>query len=340
MARLVARWLAFFLLIAGAFSPRRALSEPQRATLTLTREPGAESCIDGESLQKQVDSLAGVPVILASADIAVAVSISPAKRGYLARIVLSGERTGERTLGDEGPGCDVLSRALVVTVAILLDAGPAALIEPPPPPPPRARPRREPPARAYFELPYVPYERPRPRSRASQTTLSASAGAIYDVGTLVDDAGGFTLGAELWIPHFGIGAGLLILPFDRLKLGERSIDYRWVAGRVELCSKPPFGLPFGIAICSGLLAGERHAEASGDDAPTPTSAALLTFESRLELSSRFAGPFGVFATAGFQAPMLAEPVSVKLPKRAEAIGGPEAGITFQTGLGIRLWLDL
>ncbi len=351
MARRFARWLAFFLLIVGWFAPQRAQGEPQRATLTLTREPGANACMGGAELAKQVDLLAGTPVIASTAGIAVSVTIRPEKNGYRAHIVLTGDRAGERTLDDDGPGCEVLGRALVVTIAILLDAGPAASVAQPTAPsvpsapslpsapptrPPSARPR-PPSPNEYFVLPEIPKTIERPRPRGSRMTLSGSAAAIYDVGTLVDDAGGFTIGAELWIPHFGIGAGLMILPLDRLTLGEREVDYRLVAARVELCSKPPFELPFGIAVCSGLLAGERHALASGAAA---TSAALVTFETRLELSRRFLGPFGVFATAGFQAPVLHESVAVKLPRRSEPIRGPDAGVTFQTGLGARFWLDL
>lgn len=256
--------------------------------------------------------------------------------------MLSGERTGERTLDDEGPSCELLSRALVVTIAILLDAGPGASREPPPPPPPPPppKPQRPLPRVTYFDMPAVPTAPAEPRPPDPKTFVSASAAAIYDVGTLADDAGGFALGAALWIPYFGVGAGLLVLPRDRLTLGGRDIDYRLVAARLELCSKPPFSLPFGISVCSGLVAGERHAEAHGIDPPLATSGALASFETRLELSRRFLGPFGVFATAGCQAPVLAEPVAVKLPRRAQPIDLPDPGVTFQTGLGARFWLDL
>ncbi|MBL8743432.1 MAG: hypothetical protein JNK04_20120, partial [Myxococcales bacterium] len=280
MARVFRNRLAFLCVMVGAFTPRAALGEPQRATLSLTREGGATSCIDSARLQKEVDALAGVPVIVPSADIAIAVTISPAQRGYVARILLSGARTGERTLDDEGPGCEALDRALVVTIAILLDAGPAAPLEPPdpgppagpaipstPPSPPSPKPKRR---RVYFDLPAVPEERPAPQPRPTESLFSVSAEAVYDVGTLVDDAGGFTLGAEAWIPHFGVGAALVVLPFDRLDLSAHDIDYSLIAARVELCSKPPFSLPFGIAICSGLAAGQRRATATGEDAAATT----------------------------------------------------------------------
>jgi hypothetical protein len=334
----VARLFTFFLLIVGALAPRRALSEPQRATLSLTREPGASACIDEAELGRQIDALAGTAVVVDSASVAVSVSIRPAESGFLAHIVLTGKRSGERTLDDPGPGCDVLGRALVVTVAILLDAGPAARIEPAPPPPAPAKPL-DPAKGDYFDMPAVPPAPASLRRREPLPLLATSASAIFDVGTLVDEAGGFSMGADFWIPHFGLGAHVVVLPFDRLQVSSRVVDYRYVAARVQLCSKPPFDLPFGITVCSGLAAGERGAELRGSDAPS-TSGAFVAFETRLEVSARVAHDLGVFASTGFAAPLLAEPIDVVPPQRTRAIQGPDATVTFQSALGVRFWLDL
>ncbi len=104
---------------------------PLSAKLDVDRAPGAESCPDADALKKQVEALAGAPILSPQtpADLAVRVRIVPKDRGFRAEVFASGARNGERALEDSGPGCEGLGRGLVVILALLLDAP----LEPRPP---------------------------------------------------------------------------------------------------------------------------------------------------------------------------------------------------------------
>ncbi|MBL8740101.1 MAG: hypothetical protein JNK04_03370, partial [Myxococcales bacterium] len=117
MGRLVVAAVGLAGLLLGV--PARALASTP-AKLQLTTGEGVVGCPTEEALAARVDELAKTPVfnVPGPKPIVVAVEISAKDQGFAAKIELSG---ATRTLEDSGPGCQVLSEALAVTIGILLD---------------------------------------------------------------------------------------------------------------------------------------------------------------------------------------------------------------------------
>jgi len=321
--------------------PRDVRAAEPRVSLKVERQPGALGCPSEEVLRTELEALAAAPSFESSdlPQVVVLVQIRPLGGGFAAEIELSGARSGERTLEDEGPGCEVLTQALVVTIAILLDSEPESPAIPKPSVTQPAVPK--PADRDYFSLPAVPLVPPARPKPASFPLLTASLAAVYDFGTLDDDAGGLTLAAEFFVSYLTVGAGLVWLPDDRVELSNQTIHYGLIAGRARMCSRPPFAEPFGFSLCSGFLAGQRRGSLSplGDEETSTSLGAYVAFESNLELSRRVTGPFGLFASLGFGAPVLREPIEVPVPGLGRALPLAAQPATFQTAAGVRFWLD-
>jgi hypothetical protein len=296
--------LAWSLGLAGLVlgGPGVALAAPP-AKLKLTTGEGVVGCPTEDALAARVDELAQKPVfnVPGPKSIVVSVEITAVDQGFAAVVELSG---ATRTIEDSGPGCQVLSEALAVTIGILLDVDTKPPIR-----------RDDEPAPA----PKKTEEEPEPDVR-----LTGSLGGFYDFGTLEDSAGGLSLGLDLLVPYVSFGLAMLGLPQDPTELESDGANYRFAAGRFRACARNPFSGQFGAALCSGFTVGERTLDpgASGGFA-----GALL----QLEISRRVVGPFGVFADLGLTFPFWDEPLDVGQPLKDQPV-------TFQFGVGARFWI--
>ena len=300
MGRLVVAAVGLAGLLLGV--PARALASTP-AKLQLTTGEGVVGCPTEEALAARVDELAKTPVfnVPGPKPIVVAVEISAKDQGFAAKIELSG---ATRTLEDSGPGCQVLSEALAVTIGILLDVEtkPPARSQDTPAPPPKKEEPPDPPVR-----------------------LTGSLGGFYDFGTLEDSSGGLSLGLDLLVPYVSFGLAMLGLPQDPTEQDNDDRNYRFAAGRFRACARNPFAGQFGAALCSGFTVGERTLDPG---AAGGFAGALL----QLEISRRVVGPFGVFADLGLTFPFWTE--SVDVPGQVLE----KQPVTFQFGIGARFWI--
>src|SRR5882724_1632802 len=119
--RKVARFFLRLLLCLGALEGRAlATSALPGADLTLSRTPAAARCASEQAiaaqLQRRLSSrTAGLDPL------SVQVELDAQGTAFTAKIVVLGRRQGERTLRAEGPSCEPLREALVVSLQLLLD---------------------------------------------------------------------------------------------------------------------------------------------------------------------------------------------------------------------------
>jgi hypothetical protein len=325
-----------------AFGAGSAHADPLKGTLTVERAAGAEACPDQEALRVEVEQLAGAPILSGSEprDVSLDLRIAPApKGGFSAVIRVSGKRTGERQLEDVGPGCDVLARGLVVTLAILLEAGPGA-----PLPPPEKKPAGPPPVpwwRKYYLLPAIDAPQPVAPTDEGIPPIVASLGALYDSGTLASDAVGASLAVDAYIPYASFGVAFVWLPVEQVDLDSYYVSYAYAAGRIRACARDPFIEQFGLSGCLRLVAGRRTASLVTDGAGTgdQNHGAYLALGTQLEISRRIVGPFGIYADFGLDFPALQDELRVIDPDGDGALDDPDHVVTFDTGIGVRFWLE-
>jgi hypothetical protein len=315
--------LALTAIIATASIARAA---PLRASLEVRRAPGAETCAGQSELTKQIETIADASILSGPEPrpVSVMVRIRPAEPGYVAVIELSGGRIGERTLDDAGPGCEALSQALAVTIAILLEPDEAVVAVSPKPDDDPLRPPD------FVPPPLTP------KIDTSAPTLTLTAGAYYDFGTLDDSAGGVSLSADTFVPYVSFGLTFLGIPYDPNERPE-GVVYRFLAARARACTRAPVLEQFGASFCSGILAGERRAQVDGEGGEEfSKSGAYAAASLQLEVSRRVIGPFGVFAELGMSIPFVQESIDVRIPGLLVATS-PYEVVTFQMGAGVRFW---
>jgi len=254
-------------------------------------------------------------------------------------MVVSGKRSGERRLADVGPGCDVLARGLVVTLTIVLEAGPAAPVDLPPPPP--TGPPPTPWWRRYYLLPAIDAPRPSPVVDEGIPPIVASLGAIYDSATLISDTAGAVLGVDAYIPYASFGVAFIWLPKEQVDLDFFHVNYAFAGGRTRACVRDPFIEQFGLAGCARFTAGRRTAnlESTREGGGDQNHGAYLAVGPQLEISRRIVGPFGVYADLGMDFPVLQDDLTVTEGAAGTVLPYPEQVVSFDTGLGVRFWLE-
>jgi hypothetical protein len=120
------RVAAIGLLVPGMTqSAAASAAELPGARLTVSRNAGAETCPDADALALELS-----PRVTAgnTPEVPLDLSVEVARDGdaFVAAIHVEGRRHGERLLRAEGPACDALHDALVVTLLVLLDEERAA----------------------------------------------------------------------------------------------------------------------------------------------------------------------------------------------------------------------
>jgi len=323
MIRAVLALLAALAIIACASITSAA---PLRASLEVQRGAGTETCADQDALTSQIEGIADAAILSGPEPkpVQVQVRFRRADQGFVAVIELSGGRTGERTLDDPGPGCEVLSQALAITIAILLepDAGQVAV---------------EPKKDGFPEPPdFVPPPLT-PHVDTSAPTFTLSAGAYYDFGTLDESSGGVSLSADAFVPWVSFGLSFLGIPYDPNDRPTRTVVYRYLAARARACTRAPVLEQFGASFCAGILAGERRAQVeSAEGESFSKSGAYSAANLQLEVSRRVIGPFGVFAELGLSIPFVQESIDIGIPGLS-SVASPYDVVTFQMGAGVRFW---
>ncbi len=347
----VAAWIAL--------APGEALADPLRASLTVRRGAGAERCPDGQGLGARVDALAGAPLVGgdAPASVQIEIAFDRIPRGLRATMKIGGARTGERILEDKGTSCEALTEAVAITTLVVLDAtpkeapppGPPAPPGPPPAPPgpppappgpPPVPPKPAAPAPDFerFVLPAI--ERPEEAGRTPEPRrrFGVAAGAVYDDGTLGEDALGLSVRLDAYFRWVSIGLELVTLPRDSRARPSRDVVFDFWAGRAHICAMP-LARSYGIAICQGFLAGRRSVrvvDAAENEATASGNLVEATFE--IELSVPLAGPIGIFAGLTAGVPILSGSIDIDEPRGFE-IDAPDPIATFEVATGLRVYFD-
>lgn len=328
---LVALGLALALALVGVGA--RAEPTPGRASLEVTLEKGAEGCPNRAKLTKLVDAVAGAGAIAAAGKAAptqIQVRISRVDKGFKATVSLSGAQAGERVIEDAGPRCAALSQALAVAIAVLIDAEANPPVDVPPAPvPKKPPPKPTPPAE-----PVLPPRPPEPRI----VPVTMTAGAVYDFGTLDGSAGGFNTSIETYIPILSFGFAFMVLPHaPRERLSSTAV-FRFLAGRVRICTRQPYLELFGASFCLGFLGGERRVSLTTEGKEGTTNGGYVAASIQLEVSRRVVGPFGLFVDMGVGLPFFRQNLEVVVPENGLRLLEEGEPVTFQMGAGVRFWL--
>lgn len=301
----------------------RVEAEPTRASLSVTRHPGAETCADERELTEIVEGVAGAKILSGGEEkpVHLDVAISRSTTGFEAKVTLSGARSGVRTIEGDGPGCEPLGQALAVTIAVLLDAGSIEAVHISKPIEKKRHPKAASPSEAHSEKP--------PASPVPPLTLGA--GGFYDFGTLGTSSGGLLLSVETIIPIVSFGLSFLGLPYTPSERFNSDVVYRFLGGRARVCTRQPYLELFGASLCLGFLAGQRRGEDTSEKEET-RDGAFLAAVIQAEVSRRIVGPFGLYADLALSIPFYKDPIEVGTTVL------DEQPVTFQMGAGVRFWI--
>lgn len=271
--------------------------------LSVTREEGAETCPDTDTLLAHVERVRGHAATGESSDYHVSFGY---RGGVFRASIKSGGSGAARVLHDRGATCESLEEATAVTLALLLDSD-AREPEPKPQPTPEPPPPRAPePAR---------YEEP-PSPTAVSLSLSLGAGGLVGVAQPVAPAGLAELG--IGIDRFRTNLGVLWMPSQAFNFGPGSLDESLIAGVARTCLSAWRGDSVRFDLCSGIYAGLLRVQAHNYTRNDSTEKSWL------------AVPLG-FAVASASAPVGAElGVSALLPLRRNDFSIDNVGVAYDS----------
>ena len=106
------------------FGRAGSAAEIPGARLEVVRSPGAQSCPDTHALTRTLRERLGAGASIGGAPVVIEVEIRASGDAFAATVRASGGKRGVRTLSADGPSCDGLSEALVVSLLVLLDRDP------------------------------------------------------------------------------------------------------------------------------------------------------------------------------------------------------------------------
>lgn len=307
------------------FSAQDALAaELPGGQLTVSASPAATGCPTEDELARDLrDRSSAAPT---EPPIELAVHIDARDGAYVAEIRVAGRKQGERTLRTEGPSCQGLRDALIVTLLLLLDDDPErplppAPVTPAPPPPP---PPDEPPSAS---------SQPRDPAAASlwvELGAAGTHGLPYGFSAAFD--GGITFRARRW--EIG-AAGFWALPRD-VAFSPGTLELGLWGAALNACVVPValsggFRLnACGVGAIAALSVGPR-----GFTRDWPRKRPLLLagvgIEPRYALSSRVT----LGASLSALAPLLREEFSVQRLGRGYATDRVVGKVGLE--LGFRFW---
>lgn len=251
--------------------------------VSVSREEGAESCPDADSLAAHVERLRGHQATSETS----AYRVSFSRRGGVFRATIRlASGGGTRELRDRGPSCASLEQATALTLALLLDSDlhevPSEQDEP------KAielSPAREP--EMAPESP--PFELQQPAARARLTLSLGGAGVLGVVQPVVPAAV-----AELGIgtQRFRTSLGVLWMPTQTYELGPGNLHERLLSGVARTCLTAVSAEQARFDLCTGIYAGLLHVQASGYTRNDSADKAWLAVPLELALSTT-SKPIGV-----------------------------------------------
>lgn len=267
-----------------------------RHTLSWTRAPGAEGCIDADALAAAVDARLGRTAFKVADErtIRIEAHVRPFERGWHVAISVrapDGESLGQRELEERGADCRVLDDVLVLVLALIIDPD-AAMREPAPPPPiPPPIPPPPPPAP----------KPPEPTRPPEVPWAFGASGSVIAAGALLPGAAvGGALRFELdppGLPRLAVRGS--VWWEDERRAGAQGARFGLVTTGLSAC--PALGL---LEICGGLEVGRMAAEGFGFDRSQQSASAVLYVVVEPQLRVPLATRLALIASIGTWIPLV------------------------------------
>ncbi|MFO0651248.1 MAG: hypothetical protein U0326_33800 [Polyangiales bacterium] len=277
------RRLAAILALAAALLAREAHAGVR---LDLVRGDGAETCIDGAALQRELTRRLGETAFDGEVAQVIEVLLSREERRWTARLR---QRDGRgalivtRDLSSEAPTCGPLGDALALSLAILIDP------EAPPAPPPTPE--------IVSVCPPLPPPRRMPRApRHSTVQLTAEGALVW--GVVPNVAPGVGLRTELALSRrWRVAVGVTAIPTVRVDVSSARFAFGWTAASAGACVALATSDALRFDACAAVRVGALHV--SVDGAPAQNTGDRLWASADLEprVRVRVLGPLVVTAGA-------------------------------------------
>ncbi len=297
-------------------------AELHGAQVSVARDPSAAVCPDQDAILDRVRRHLAEGAGDAGGPLAVTAKIRAEAAEFVAHIVVSGQREGQRVLRATGPGCEELADALAVSLALILDGTmtqslePLAPTTPQPvddPPVPELEAPAPLPAALPPPLPVVLLPPPEiPPSASSQLHGWLATGGAITYGVPTDASGAVTLQLGFQYARWSLIAGAFGAPTQTLDQSPGHVDVRLLGGTVHGCGRV-LGTSLGLRgdVCAAAGFGELHGWGRGyrdraEDVSRPWSALGGAVMAR---GSIF-GPLGWGLSGALLAPLAKEQFSV------------------------------
>jgi hypothetical protein len=269
--------------------------------LTVTREPGAESCPDTETLSAHVDRLRGHQATSQPS----AYRVRFANRGGVFRAEIQvGTAGAARVLRDRRATCASLEQATALTLALLLDSDASELpldkVAPEPEPSPQQSP-----------APVEP--RPPPSNARGKATFAVAlgGGALFGVVQPIAPAVLGELG--IGVNRFRTSIGVLWMPTQTRDFGPGQLRESLLSGVAHTCLTTLRNADVRLDFCSGIYAGLLKVKAEGYTRNDSVDKAWLAVPVELAVSTT-SSPVGVEVGASALLPLRRNDFSIdRLP---------------------------
>lgn len=252
------RWVFASLCSLGLVLPFAAAAQAQSApdanhqaeasaSLSVTREEGAESCPDTEALRAHVERLRGHQTTSEPS----AYHVRFSRRGGVFRAEIRvGTSAGARVLRDRRATCASLEQATALTLALLFDSDLSVL------PSEKTEREPEPTEPRAVEEPAKPLDRPTPepvQPNASHLALSLGGGALFGVVQPVAPTALGEIG--IGVKRFRTGIGVLWMPQQTRDFGPGQLRQTLLSGVARTCLTAARLSAVRFDLCSGIYAG-------------------------------------------------------------------------------------
>ncbi|GAC1554838.1 MAG: hypothetical protein NVS3B10_16070 [Polyangiales bacterium] len=317
-----------------------ATAPPATAHLSWVRATGAETCIDGTALAREVSRRLGRDAFGGTPSRSIEGVVARADKGWVAHLYVrepDGALLGERALTSEAADCASLSSAVTLAVALAID--PEAALAPPPASASVAASASAVSSASVAasvapRAPLAPPEVPSPPPIVappppSPANADLRAGLVTGLAPSTGPAFVLSVGGR-GVLHPRVGA--LFVPAQRTSDGVAAIGL--VAGTFGGCASLAEDDAVALDACAALLAGRVHASAFGVPALPPAERTWLGLDTGVDARVRLRGPLLLSAGLGAVWPFTRHDFRIE-GRDAGVFRQPFVGLLATAGLGVR-----
>jgi hypothetical protein len=305
-----------FVAIALVAGIARAEDEHSSARLELRAPTGANSCIEKNELEADVERRLRRTVFREPAELIVDVRVERETNGWAAELVLydtERRELGRRSLDSPAPECSDLDASLALVVALLVDAPPA--------PPPEATPEPAPPTAAAVPpapkpAPPTPSKPPTERRAPSEPWRFVPMLSVFGA---YDRIPGFAFGPRAGVvflpqrfPEFRVSVGALLPREETIGSEEAGGRFWLLDAAFELCPLGHHDASLRVSGCVGPSVGRLAVSGIGFDENDEVAAIDIVLSAGILSFVRLAGRFGLIVGVGGGVPLTRNSYSAKL----------------------------